>query len=443
MSSPIQTIKDLLSRKKVRDFEIYLKRERGTNIEVREQKLSSLENQDSLGFGIRLFNQGRVGFAYGTDLSESSLAILIDRALESSKYTPTDSAVSRKGGMPSLPTFSSFDKNFSSLSFDRKIEMAKTMEKEALAFDPRIKRVRYASYSDSAEEVFLFDTNGFDASYQKTHFSLTLMAVAEKGDDSESAYEYSFSPYLADLNPDEIGRNTSEQALALLGGKKIKSLLGPVVINRHVASEILELLGPSATVENIQKKNSYLVGKLGQKIYSDAITLIDDGLYPKGEASQPFDDEGTPCQSTCVVEGGIVRQFLADRLWGERAGVRPTGNSFRESALSSPALGLSNFYLKPGSLSKEALLQKMGNGLLITDAIGMHTADPISGDFSVGVQGFVVTNGQIGQPFRSVAFTGNLHELLNKTVAVGADLRFFGSIGSSSLLIEDASISGD
>ena len=171
--------------------------------------------------------------------------------------------------------------------------------------------------------------------------------------------------------------------------------------------------------------------------------MIDDGLYPLGPETSPFDSEGTPCQTTKVIDKGVVKTFLYDSYWARKDKVNSTGNSLRDSTIDEPDLDITNFYVQKGETSHEDLIKKLEKGVLVTEVIGMHTADPISGDFSVGIQGFMIQKGTIGHPIKSVALSGNLHDFFSNVVEVGNNLKFHGNYGSPSLLIKEASISGD
>ncbi len=442
MKTELQKIKEVLAKQKIRHYEIFVKQSQGTTIEVKDLKLNALENQNTIGFGLRIVENQRVGFGYGTDFSDTALDSIVHNTRSTALVMEVNPFFQMVQKMDSLPGLKNRDQAFESITALQRLQTALALEEEARRFDPRIQRVRYATYSDSKEETLLVNSAGLEASFESTGFSISLMAVAEEGEESETSFESFYSPFFSDLNSQALAQLSASQAVALLGGKRIPNYRGPVIMNQQVGGEMLEVLSPSMTAENVHKKNSFLIGKMGKKIYADSVTLIDNGLYPKGEATQPIDDEGTPCQETLLIERGVVKALLYDRTWGKKEGTPSTGNAFREKATSVPQLTSSNFYLHPGSDSQEALMKKMGNGLLITEVIGMHTADPISGDFSVGVQGFEVKQGKKGPPFRSVALTDNLHHIFSKIIAVADDLKFFGSTGSPSFLVEEASVSG-
>jgi PmbA protein len=209
-----------------------------------------------------------------------------------------------------------------------------------------------------------------------------------------------------------------------------------------VAASLLELLSTSLLAESVQKGRSLLAGRLGQEVAAPSANLIDDGLLPGGLETAPFDAEGNPRQRTVLLERGRLAGFLYDQYGANREGRASTGNASRPGALSPPSVQVSNLYLEPGSHSFEALLAEMGRGIIISNVLGMHTANPVSGDFSVGASGHWVEGGHISHPVKGIAISGNVLTLLSRLAVVGSDLRFWGRVGSPSLLIERLDVGG-
>lgn len=443
MKNLLNKIKNCATKKRIKDFEIYIEKVSGMTVEVKEGKVDSIDYDNSLGYGIRIIKNNRMGFSFGTDFSADAIRFVVDRAVSSANHSTPN--VNNGWGMKTshYPKIKNHDSSLKKRSKEEKISLAQKMEETALQYDKRVKRVRYANYQESYEEVHLFNSSGIELNHKKSDCELSMMAVAESRDDSEMAQDSVSSPFFEDLNPSQLGEGVAEEAVGRLGGQRIPNYKGPIVINPSVAVDMLEVLMPSLLAENIHKKNSFLIGKLGKTIYLPTVTLVDDGLYEKGERAFPFDAEGTPRQRTRVVDKGVVRQFLYDSFWANHDSCSSTGNSFRENPLSQPELAVSNFYLQKGKESPPRLFKKMNDGILITEAIGVHTADPISGDFSVGVQGYLIRGGKKSQPVRSVALAGNLHQLFANIDSVGSDLKFYGETGSPSILIREASISGE
>ncbi len=173
---------------------------------------------------------------------------------------------------------------------------------------------------------------------------------------------------------------------------------------------------------------------------SPLLTMIDDGLLPWGIGSRPVDDEGVPTSTKTIVSRGTLNGYLHNSYTAKRQGTASTGNAVRGSFKNLPGIGVTNFSLQP-SPSHFPLIKSLSRGILVREAMGVHTADPISGDFSVGISGLWIENGDIAYPFKEAVLTGNILTLFQRVEAVGDDLRFYGKTGSPSLLIGEMDIS--
>ncbi len=193
----------------------------------------------------------------------------------------------------------------------------------------------------------------------------------------------------------------------------------------------------------MQKGKSLFAGKLGERVGSTQLNVMDSGLLPQGLATAPVDDEGVPSQDTMLLDQGILQTYLYNSYSAARDGVESTGNGVRASFRGALSSGPRNIHIQPGNRSQSELMGEISRGLLVTNVMGMHTANPISGEFSVGASGLWIEGGKPIRPVRGVAIAGNLIDFLKHIVAVGSDLRFFGSVGSPSLLVEGITISGE
>jgi PmbA protein len=350
-----------------------------------------------------------------------------------------------------LPELSIFDETLEGILEKIKIEKAKDLEASAKAVDPeRIKKVRNASYQEVLSRTTLVNSNGFRNSFDHSLASVSVTAVAEASGESEVAWDFDASHFFSDLDVEKVGRSAGRKALERLGGKRIPTGVYPVLLRNHVASEFLSLLAHSFFADQVQKGKSLLKGKRGERFFSPLLTIVDDGLYSKGISTAPFDGEGMPSQRTPLVIQGELIHYLYDRYWanrenvfspGSRAG--STGNSRRHGIKSPPGVGISNFFIEPGELGLSQLLEGFLHGLVVEEVMGLHTVDPISGDFSLGCSGDWIDRGEKVHPVKSVAIAGNLFELFQGVVGIGKDLRFFGAVGTPSLLIKELLISGN
>jgi PmbA protein len=383
-----------------------------------------------------------MGFAFTTDLSgdgcraASAAAVANGRSTEPDPFQSIPDARER-----SYEPVAIHDPAVLALTEQAMIDHALSMEREAFRVDPRIKRTRKSSVTFSESHTLILSTKGADVSYKSTACSASIEVVAEEGGESQGGYDFDVTRYYSRLRVDEVGRRAAKQALALLGAKSIPSVKAPVVLDFRVAEEFLSLLAPAVSAENVQKKKSLFMGRLGSFVVSDKLNVIDDGLLDGGLGTAPSDDEAVPARRKAVIENGRLALFLHNTYTANRERTASTGNGVR-SFKGTPGVGVTNFFIQPGAASLDDLIREAGTGLYVTEVMGAHTANPISGDFSVGAVGFWIEKGKRAYPVREIAIAGNILELMKNVVAVGSDLRFSGRIGSPSLLVKELSIGG-
>jgi PmbA protein len=451
----------ILRKKPIDGYEIYLQRSSHFAVESKEGQVDTFEISDFQGMAVRVLNHQRIGFSYATfsnpskqtgqDCSER-LERVTEDAISSAEVTSPDLcfdfAPPLKKSPPDLPIF---DDTLEGIAETAKIEKAKRLEEAARSVHPgKIKKVRKASYQEISSQATLINSNGLQASCTSTVVSASVTAIAEESGESEVGWDFDFSHFLNDLDVEGVGERAGKKALERLGGKRISSGTYPILLRNSVASEFLSLLAHSFLAEQVQKGKSPLKGKKGERFLSPLLFIVDDGLLPKGISSSPIDGEGMPSQRTLLVNQGEISGFLYDRYWASRdnlsslpSRIESTGNSRRSSIKAPPGLGISSFFIEPGRLPFSSLLKDLHMGLLLEEVMGLHTVDPISGDFSLGCSGDWIDNGERVHPVKSIAVAGNLFQLFQKIVGVGEDLRFFGAVGSPSLLVEGLEVSGE
>ncbi len=457
----IDQAQEILRAKLIDGYEIYFNQSSGFDIESKDGKIETLETSQYLGMAFRILYHQRMGFSYTTfsnlfaNARQNFLGELdrmIEDAISSAKATSSDPcfdfAPALRASPPELPIF---DETLEGISEKMKIEKAKDLEASAKAVDPeRIKKVRKASYQETLSKTTLVNSNGLRFSYDHTLASVSVTAVAEESGESEVGWDFDVSHFFNDLNVEKVGRSAGEKALERLGGKRISTGVYPVLLRNHVASEFLSFLAHSFLADQVQKGKSPLKGKRGEGFFSPLLTIVDDGLHSKGISTSPIDGEGMPSQRTPLVVRGKLTDYLYDRYWANRenlsssgSSVGSTGNSRRHGIKSPPGVGVSNFFIEPGNLVLPKLMEGFLHTIVVEEVMGLHTVDPISGDFSLGCSGDWIERGEKVHPVKSVAVAGNLFELFRRVIGVGEDMRFFGGVGAPSLLIENVLISGN
>lgn len=424
--------------------ESYLSHSREIEIEVRDGRIETIKSAEERGLGLRVFRDGRIGFAYSTDLSVPGLERLAREAAANAAQTVEDRFHRLPGPSASYPALDLFDPAIPGTAIETKVELARRMERAAREYDPRIKIIESATYQDGEVEVGLVNTEGLASHYRAAVCGLHISLTAQ-GDDGESqtGFAMDFRRRLGELNPEAVGREAAERAVRMLGARTPSSGQVPAVLDPFVVVSLLGVLAPSLTGEAVQKGRSLFAGKIGRPVASPLVTIVDDGTHPSGIRSAPFDGEGVPTGRTVLIENGVLKGFLHNTYTAAKDGkVRSTGNGVRGSFKGTPEVGTTNFFLQPGETDPQEIIAGTPCGFYVMEVMGMHTANPISGDFSVGASGLWIEDGRLAYPVRGAAIAGNIRDLLAAVDAVGRDLRFFGGTGAPTVRVSKLAVSG-
>lgn len=427
------------------------------SVNIRRQEIETLKESGSKGLGLRVFvrsNEGarlQTATAHTSDLSESSLNRLLEDTLVLARITSPDecSGLPEEEGIhPVQEDLKIYSDSISALDTEKKIWLAKESEKYALDYDPRIVNSDGSSFSSSLQRVVLANSKGFAGEYRSSSCSLMTVPIAvEKspGRDEGATMQrdgwYSNAVDFGRLeSPEVVGTTAARRTLRRLGARKIPTSEVPVVFDSLTARTLMENLVDAVSGSAIYRHASFLVGKLGNKVASECVSIIDDGLMPGGLGTSPFDGEGVPAQTTPVIEGGLLKSYLLNCYAARKLGLRTTGNAVRELS-GSPRIGPSNFYLKPGTLTPDEIIQTVDRGVYVTDLIGFGV-NVVSGDYSRGASGLWIENGKLTFPFEEVTIAGNLAEMLLSIEAVGNDLDDRDPVSSPTIKISRMMVSG-
>lgn len=428
---------------RVDDWEIFYSSQNGLSIEVKDGRVDAFKVSSNEGVGLRVIKDKRIGFSFTSFLSKDPLNELVENAITGSKGVTADEFLC----LP-LPQKTAaekpllFDSTLARISEEDKIQKAINLEQAAKDFDRRVTKIRKAGYSESFFHARFLNSAGIDEDNSATFISSSVTVVAEEKGEAQMGWEMDMSHFVKDVDMEKIGRDAAKRAVDMLGARTIKTVKCPVLIENIIVSEFLELIAPSFYADNVSKGKSMLKDKKDTKVFNEKVTIWDDGLLPNGWGTSQYDGEGVPRQKTCLVDKGICAGFLYDTYWAKRAGAASTGNAARHNFKSFSNIGISNLYLEKGDTDFNGLLKSMENGFLLTNILGAHTANPITGDFSFGASGFLIEGGKISYPVRGAAISGNMLHIFSNVEAAGSDMRFLGSIGAPSLVISEMEISG-
>ncbi|MDD5382775.1 MAG: TldD/PmbA family protein [Candidatus Margulisbacteria bacterium] len=439
--SLVASLLEKIIKKNIDQAEVYLSSTKTLKIDVHEQKVESIDEIRDQGLGIRVIRDKKLGFAYTSDFDDYVLAETISRAVENAKSSEADGSNLLPGSQANEP-LRLFDPKINDTPIEQKIKLALSIEASAYKADQRIKKTDKVTYSDSESEISIANSHGLRGNYRTNSCGAFAEVIAVQNGEMESGMGMNYVKLFDNLKPEAIGQEAANRALELLNAGLVPTQKLPLVFEPFVASQILEVLATALSSDAVQKGKSLFADKMDKAVGSSLLNIIDNGRLPGGLESSPFDGEGVATQETKLIENGVVRNFLFNFYTANKGGSKSTGNAVRASFKSPPAVGPTNLYIATGSQEPGAIIKSLTKGLYITSLMGIHTANPISGDFSFGAAGLIIENGKKGYPVRGVTVAGNLIEMLKGLEAVGSDLRFIANIGSPTLLISGLTISG-
>lgn len=419
------------------DVELYISGGRELSLELRNGALEKYQDSKSNGVGIRTVIGNRQGLVYGTGTSFEELKRAIDEAMEIVSYMDEDEAIVLHGDDHFEGDLEPEERRkIEELPLEEKLDYLKKIE--AQGNDALIES---ATYDETSYSRRILNTRGLDKTESGSYCGSAISLAIDHDGASETGYSYHYTRKIDDLLKRDLGLEAFRKAKEMLGATIIPTGRYMVVFNNEVVVDLLGLLAYSFNGENIYKGKSLFKDKQNTKVISGKISIFDDGTMDGALGRGFFDGDGINLRKNTLIDKGVFKGGLYNLSIARKAGFETTGNCSR-SYSSLPSIGYHNLYLEKGEVSQEEMFQSIGNGLIIKELMGLHMANPITGEFSLGASGLVVKNGKPDKGFRGVTVSGNLTDLFSQVEAVGSDFSFRTTVGAPSLLIKDVMISG-
>lgn len=421
--------------------EVYIESGRNLSIEVRNGEIETVQESATHGVGFRVFVQGRMAFSSCNDFTDNALNNAIESAIRFAANTTPDENNVLPSDKGSAEVRGLYDPQISQVLMEKKIELAIKVEQLAMT-DSRITKSSGASYSEGEGEVFIANSNGLLKSFQESGCGFGVSVVAEKDDQKSTGGEFCSRRFYADLKPpEEIAKKAAKDAYQMLDPRMVKTQKAAVIFDPDVARSVLGGILAAVNGERVLQGASFLRDRMDQKIASGLVTIIDDGIRPKGMQSRPFDGEGVPTQRRVIVDKGILKGFMYNTIVAKRAGVKSTGNASRRGFTSIPGIGAHNFYMDAGKSSPQDIVSATKTGLLLKGITG-YGINPVNGNFSGGASGFWIENGQIAFPVKGLTVAGNAFEMFSGIDMVANDLDLNRSFTAPTFRIKLLQIGG-
>lgn len=412
----------------------------GLSVSVRMGELENVERNRDKSLGVSVYIGQRRGNASTSDFSPAALKQTVQAAYDIARFTAEDPAA----GLPEADDLARPDEAqrdldlFHPWAIDAAAaaELARRCEQAALSLSRRITNSEGAGVSAQQAHFWAGNTRGFRGGYASSRHYLSVSPIAGKGKGMQHDGWYTSMRDAQELaDPDAVGRYAAERALARLKSRRVATAEVPVLFESPLAAGLLGAYVQATTGGALYRKTTFLDGCLGQRVLAKHLDIDEDPHQPKGKGSAPFDDEGVRTRPRRVVDAGVVQGYFLSSYSARKLGLRTTGH-----AGGSQNLRLTSRLTQPGD-DLDAMLRKLGRGLFVTELMGQGV-NHVTGDYSRGAAGFWVEGGRIVHPVHEITIAGNLKQMFQDIVAVGADAYVQGSKSIGSVLVGRMKLAG-
>ncbi|HEY5029626.1 MAG TPA: metallopeptidase TldD-related protein, partial [Candidatus Angelobacter sp.] len=368
-------------------------------------EVETLKESGSRAIGLRTFIGQHSASTYSSDFSEDGIQRLISGALDLARVTSEDvfSGIPEPDQLGSLQgDLKLYYDDVYSLPPDERIDYARRAERAALEADPRMKNSDGGSFDAATGHKVLANSHGFVGEFRRSYCSVSAAPIAQdENGNMQRDYWFALARTMSKLESAEsVGREAARRTLRRLGSRKIASTQVPIVLDPMVAGSILDNIFDAINGDAIYRQSSFLANKLGEQVAARNITVVDDGTMPGGFGTEPFDGEGVPTRRTVVIENGVLKSYLLNTYTAKKLGLKTTGSASRGLA-GTPGIGSGNFYLQKGDRTPQQIIGNIKQGLFVFQFLGFGV-NMVTGDFSRGVSGLWIENGELTYPVEEV-----------------------------------------
>lgn len=416
------------------NWEIFIANSETINVESKNDILSFAKQEIEKGVGIRIIKDNKIGFAYTTDLDK--IYETAQKALDNAKLNKLDENYEFAHVEKVTDVKGTYDARYDDLSLD---ECCKFLENIIERTKDNDCNVISAGFSASKGEELIINSNGVSIYDKGTGFSGGLSVYIEKDGQYAASYDYNSSRHL-DLEYEKLTDDACKLVHDSLNPKTIETKNCDVILDYYAASGLLSTFIQGFNSENVLRGRSILHDKINTEITDSNLTIIDNPLLENAMGTSKCDGEGTASKKTTLVEDGVLKSFLYDIYTANKSGCESTSNGYRASYLTTPDVSPSNLELK---FKNSIGLDEIDSGIITTNVLGAHTANPISGDFSVELSNaFTVENGEITDGVKKAMISGNIYELMKKCESIESEIKQKGSFIIPKIMLHDLKVIG-
>lgn len=428
----------------VSDADVLYVQGQSTQLSLMDGEVEESISGTSVGIGIRtIMSDGRQGISYGNSLDRLSVKELLEWSVANCRNSEPEEGISLYSGkLFNDPSLFLEDPEIYEITSEDRMNRCLEMNNHAKSLDKRIVSVRSSGWQDGYGSSFYCTTSGLAGWESATRASCGVALLVSDGTSTEMGAYGESSRKLDELDINFSAAESVRKTISYLGATTVKTGRYSAVLDQESAASLVDIVADLFCAPEVHKGRSMMKGQLGNKVASSCVTLIDNGRIAWKSGSSSWDSEGVPTGETLLIKDGIASSYLYNLQYAWKDGVKSTGNGSR--GLSSlPDVDTSNIILKPGTESRENIISSIKKGIYITEFMGLHTVDSISGNFSIGAKGLMIENGELTHAVSGVTIASNLLDFIKSITVVGSDLKYFGSVAAPTVVVEDIVIAGD
>ena len=423
----------------IAEYELYYQVGGSTEVGVFMHEINEFSSSLDGGVCFRCIVDGKMGYASTQAMDAAEAAAIVERAMDNARTLESEDVVFLgEGGQKYEPLEL---KTYDLPSTEELISTALKTQESLYANEGVIDGCQSQCFMQQSK-IAIVNSKGLDLSYENSAAGLVTVAVVTNGKEMENNFEFKLGQ-LSTIDIDALTKKATEGALKKLGGEVAPTGQYPVVFNPEAMCSLLGVFASTFSSEAAQKGLSKLADKEGQVIASEIVTLVDDPFHKDNPEPMNFDAEGSPTHRKNIIEKGVLNTLLYNLKTAHKAGKKTTGNASKAGYTSAVGISPFTMYLAGGEMTEEELLQKVGNGVYITDLSGLHAgANAISGDFSLQSAGYMIENGVKTTYVKSFTVAGNFYELLKNITAVANNSQLPRAMGKTAIGAPTTWVSG-
>lgn len=416
-------------------YEISIDSATSAGAEALKDEISTVSYSKSGSIDVRCVKGGKSGYASSELVSAEEAAELVRRACENALIVDDEDEVPL---FPGSEKYTEVEKeNVVLPSAEEMKEHTMALQTKTYAASDKIVDGTQCFTGCSASESAFLNSAGLSLTYESAIVYHGVYAAVKDGEEASEDYE---TAILGKESDDETVKRAVDTALSKLGASPVESGKYNIILDASTMRNLLSVYSSVFSARSAYLKTTLLAGKEGEKIASDILTVCDDPFHPAKFGKCPFDGEGVAVYKKNVIENGVLKTLLYNRMYAKKLGKETTGNASGAKGISPKGL-----YIEPGKYTSEALLMKLGNGLYITTLKGLHAgANVQSGDFSLEAEGFLVENGEKVRPVKNITVADNFYSIIKKVAALSDKVDFgtTGRVGAPEVMFTDVAVSG-